>query len=122
MLGGMMTPIAPAQAESAAAKEVSYFFSVISGIMKEPIAETVAGPEPEIAAKNMQAIVVTSARPPVTWPTSLLKRLSRRREMPPYIMKLPATTKNGIARSVKESRPVKQAVSYTHLRAHETDQ
>lgn len=72
--------------------------------MKEPI----AGPEPEIAAKNMQAIVVTSARPPVTWPTSLLKRLSRRREMPPYIMKLPATTKNGIARSVKESRPVKQ--------------
>jgi hypothetical protein len=36
----------------------------MEGIMKEPIAETVAGPDPEIAAKNMHARTVTIARPP----------------------------------------------------------
>ena len=37
----------------------------IEGTMKDPIAETVAGPEPEIAAKNMHAKTVTIAKPPV---------------------------------------------------------
>lgn len=109
MLGGIMTPMAPAQAVKAAAKAGSYFFSFISGIIKEPIADTVAGPDPDIAAKNIHATVVTSAKPPVKWPIMALKRSNNRREMPPYIIKLPATTKNGIARSVKESNPVKQA-------------
>ena len=49
----------------AAAKPASYLRSFIEGIIKEPIAETVAGPEPEIAAKNIQASTVTIARPPV---------------------------------------------------------
>ena len=61
----MMTPIVPAAAVIAAAKPASYLRSFIDGIIKEPIAETVAGPEPEIAAKNIHASTVTIARPPV---------------------------------------------------------
>ncbi|MPN25185.1 hypothetical protein SDC9_172592 [bioreactor metagenome] len=74
--------------------------------MKEPIAETVAGPEPEIAAKNMQASTVTIARPPVMKPTRLSARLTRRREMPPLHISAPARMKKGIASSGKESSPV----------------
>ncbi len=59
-----MTPIVPAAAVIAAAKPASYFLSFIEGIIKDPMAETVAGPEPEMAAKNIQARTVTIARPP----------------------------------------------------------
>ena len=55
----------------------------ISGIMKEPMAETVAGPDPEMAAKNMHATVVTAASPPVTCPSRAFARFRRRLEMPP---------------------------------------
>ena len=52
MLGGIMTPIVPAAAVIAAAKPASYFLSFIEGIIKDPMAETVAGPEPEMAART----------------------------------------------------------------------
>ncbi|MPN36647.1 hypothetical protein SDC9_184157 [bioreactor metagenome] len=67
--GGIITPIEPAAAVSAAAKSSSYIFAFMAGIMNDPIAETVAGPEPDIAAKNMQAVTVTIASPPMTAPT-----------------------------------------------------
>ena len=38
----------------------------MAGIISVPIAATVAGPDPDIAAKNMQARIVTHAKPPVT--------------------------------------------------------
>ncbi len=75
--------------------------------MKEPIAETVAGPEPEMAAKNMQARTVTMARPPMMNPTRLSARATSRLEIPPLHMSAPARMKNGIANRGKESSPVK---------------
>ena len=51
--------------------------------MKDPMADTVAGPEPEMAAKNMQAITVTMASPPVMAPTRASASTTRRREIPP---------------------------------------
>ena len=106
MLGGMMTPMVPAAAVIAAAKEASYFLSFIEGTMKDPIAETVAGPEPEIAAKKMHAKTVTIAKPPVIKPTKLSARLTSLREIPPLHIRDPANIKKGIARSGNESSPV----------------
>jgi len=93
----MMTPIVPAAAEIAVANPASYPFSFMAGIIKEPIAETVAGPEPEIAAKNIQANTVTMAKPPVMKPTKLSARFTRRFDMPPCNIRAPAKIKNGIA-------------------------
>ena len=76
--------------------------------MNPPIAETVAGPEPEIAAKNMQETTVTIASPPTMKLTRLSAKLTSLFEIPPYPMRDPASMKNGMARSGKESRPVKQ--------------
>lgn len=83
MLGGMMQPIVPAEEMTAAAKSGLYFFSTIIGTMKEPMAETVAAAEPEIAPKNMQATTVTIARPPVMKPTKHSAMSTMRREIPP---------------------------------------
>ena len=102
----MITPIVPAAAVIAAAKPASYLRSFIEGIMNEPIAETVAGPEPEIAAKNIQARTVTIASPPVMNPTKASARLTSLREIPPPHISAPARIKNGIASNGKESRPV----------------
>ena len=48
-----------------------------------PMAETVAGPEPDMAAKNMHATVVTMPSPPVIFPTMTSARSRSLREMPP---------------------------------------
>ena len=80
---------------------------VMAGIMNEPMADTVAGPEPEMAAKNMQASTVTMARPPTMKPTRLSARLTSLLEMPPLHIRAPARMKKGIARSGNESSPVK---------------
>ena len=102
-----MTPMVPAAAARAAAKSPSYLRSFIAGIMKDPMADTVAGPEPEMAAKNMQANTVTMARPPAMKPTRLSARFTRRLEMPPLHMSAPARMKKGMARKGKASSPVK---------------
>ena len=106
MLGGMMTPMVPDAAVIAAAKEASYFLSFMEGTINEPIADTVAGPEPEMAAKNIQAKTVTIAKPPVIKPTKLSAKFTSRREIPPLHIRDPARIKKGIARSGKESSPV----------------
>ena len=79
----MITPIEPATAVSAAAKSSSYFFAFMAGIIKDPIADTVAGPEPEIAAKNIHAVTVTIASPPITAPTIAFARVTSLFEIPP---------------------------------------
>jgi hypothetical protein len=76
--------------------------------MKEPMAETVAGPDPEMAAKNMQETTVTMASPPTMKFTRLSAKPTRRFEMPPYPIRDPASMKKGMARRGKESSPVKQ--------------
>ncbi|GEM79087.1 hypothetical protein VSU01S_13320 [Vibrio superstes NBRC 103154] len=59
ILGGIITPIIPAEAVRAEEKSFLYPCCVIEGIMFEPIAATVAGAEPEIAAKNIDAMTFT---------------------------------------------------------------
>ena len=66
----------------------------------EPMATTVAGDEPESAAKSMQAKTPAIARPPWKWPTSAIEKRMIRFATPPVDMKLDARMKNGIASSV----------------------
>ncbi|MPM53981.1 hypothetical protein SDC9_100753 [bioreactor metagenome] len=80
----------------------------MAGIMDVPIAETVAGPEPEIAAKNMQAKMVTMPSPPVISPIRLLAKSTIFLEIPPSDIKLPASIKKGMAKSGKESKAAKE--------------
>ena len=64
------------------------------------MATTVAGDEPDSAAKSMQAKTPEIARPPRIWPTQAMENRMIRRATPPVDMKLEARMKNGIARSV----------------------
>jgi hypothetical protein len=107
MLGGIITPKDPAEAVIDAANPSLYPCSFISGIIKDPIAETVAGPEPEIAAKNIQLTVVTIANPPVIEPIKASDNLSNLFDMPALPINDPASIKNGIAISGKESKDAK---------------
>jgi hypothetical protein len=67
------------------------------------MAATVAGAEPEIAAKNMDATTVTRARPPEREPMTALARWISLLEIPPFSIKAPAIIKKGIAIKGKES-------------------
>ena len=63
------------------------------------MAKVVATDEPETAAKIMQVSTMVMGRPPCTPPTMLLANSTRRREMPPVSMMLPARMKKGMAAS-----------------------
>ena len=69
----------------------------------EPIAATVAGPDPETAAKNIHNTIVTVASPPVNLPKNTLHTFNRRLDTPPAPISSPARINNGIAISGKES-------------------
>ena len=75
--------------------------------MIEPMATTVAGDDPETAAKSAHAITPASASPPCQWPTMDEAKLIMRRATPPCVRKLPARMKNGIAMISNFSMPVK---------------
>ena len=62
----MITSMVPAVAVRPVEKPLSYPRFSISGSMIVPMAETVAGPDPEMAAKNMLAAMVAMPTPPVT--------------------------------------------------------
>ena len=79
----------------------------IAGSMIEPIAITVAGDDPDTAANSAHAITPASPRPPYQWPTIEVAKLIMRRATPPWVRKLPARMKNGIAMISKLSMPVK---------------
>src|SRR6476660_335879 len=64
-----------------------------------PIAKVVATDEPDTAAKIMQVSTQVMGRPPCTPPTMLLANSTRRREMPPVSIRLPARMKKGMAAS-----------------------
>jgi len=83
-----------------------YPFLTIAGIIIEPIAATVAGPDPEIAAKNAQAITVTVASPPVNEPIKTFATLTILFDNPPVSIKLPASIKNGTAINGNESTAI----------------
>ena len=78
----------------------------ICGISTEPIDAVSATDEPETPLKNVDAMTLTSARPPRTAPTKMRARLTRRTAMPPSAMIAPARTKNGIASSEKLLTPL----------------
>ena len=65
--------------------------------MIEPIAITVTGELPEIAAKNMHDNTAAAAMPPGNQPTSASATSTMRRAIPPAVMSEPAMMKYGIA-------------------------
>ena len=66
--------------------------------MMDPMATTVAGEEPEMAAKKIQARTPAMASPPGNHPTRAFMKSMRRRAMAPLVMMEPATIKKGMAR------------------------
>ncbi len=79
----------------------------MAGRMIEPIAATVAGDDPDTAANSAQATTAASAMPPCQWPTIEVAKSIMRRATPPWVRKLPARMKNGIAMISNFSMPVK---------------
>jgi hypothetical protein len=103
ILGGIMTPKVPAVACTAVAKGLSYPRLTIAGIRMVPIAATVATAAPEIAPKNILAIIATKASPPEKRPTIELAKSTSLLDMPPNSIREPARIKNGTAMRGKES-------------------
>src|SRR5690606_10586710 len=66
-----------------------------------PTAAVVAGPEPEIAPKNRQAMTVAAEMPPVKGPARLSATVISRREIPAASIRAPARMKAGSAISGK---------------------
>ncbi len=83
----------------------------MAGMVSVPMAATVAGPDPLIAAKNMQVAMLARAMPPERPPTISSARASRRWESPPAPMKMPAAMKKGMAMIGKLSMDVKATVA-----------
>ena len=66
---------------------------------------TSAVDEPEMPAKNMLNSVMTWARPPRKWPTSVCDSTIIRCVISADVMSSPTRRKNGTARSASESMP-----------------
>ncbi len=106
MLGGIRMPKAPEVVITPAPNLLGKPAFTIAGSKIEPIATTVAGLEPDTAANRAQASTPASPRPPYQWPTMLEAKLIMRRATPPWVKKLPARMKNGIAMISNFSMPV----------------
>ncbi|MPM67669.1 hypothetical protein SDC9_114593 [bioreactor metagenome] len=78
----------------------------MAGIINAPMADVVATAEPDIAAKNIHATVVTIPSPPVIAPKQRLAKFKSLLATPPVLIKLPANMKNGIAIKGNEFIPV----------------
>ena len=74
--------------------------------MIEPIAAVVAGPDPDKAAKNIQATTVTKPMPPLYAPTSFLEIVTNFSDMPPCSISCPAKINKGIVTKGKGSNAV----------------
>ena len=66
-----------------------------------PIAAIAAEDDPEIAPNRAQVTTVTAPSPPLSLPTNALTKFSRRSEMPPCAITVPAITNKGSASSAK---------------------
>jgi hypothetical protein len=77
------------------------------------MAKVVATEEPETAAKIMQVSTQVMGKPPCTPPTMLLANSTKRREMPPVSIRLPAKMKNGMAASGNLLRELN--ISFTEM-------
>ena len=104
--GGMRMPSAPDVVITPAPNLFGKPALTIAGSRIEPIATTVAGLDPETAANSAQAMTPAMPRPPCRWPTQAVAKLIIRRATPPWVRKLPARMKNGIAMISNFSMPV----------------
>ncbi len=104
--GGIRMPSAPEVVMTPAPKRAGKPCLTIAGRMIEPIATTVAGELPDTAANSAQAITPARPRPPAQCPTIDEAKLIIRRATPPWVRKLPARMKNGIAMISNFSMPV----------------
>ena len=73
----------------------------------EPIAITVAGADPDNAAKKALDNIKARDIPPLTLPTIEFARSTNRLDIPPFVIKFPASTKNAIAIKDVDSNPPK---------------
>src|SRR5438552_3812790 len=105
--GGIRMPSAPEVVMTPATKRAGKPCLIIAGRMIDPIATTVAGELPDTAANSAHAITPARPRPPAQWPTIDEAKLIIRRATPPWVRKLPARMKNGIAMISNFSIPVK---------------
>ncbi len=80
-----------------------YLCSIMIGMQIPPMAAAVAVPEPEIAAKTMQARITTMPNPPVLFPTSVSANPISLFAIPPVAISSPAIIKNETASSEKLS-------------------
>ena len=69
----------------------------MAGTTITPSAATVAGPEPEIAAKKQETMTHTMASPPLIWPTQASASLISFSDIPAFSIIFPAKMKKGIA-------------------------
>ncbi len=104
--GGMRMPSAPEVVMTPAPKRGGNPALTMAGINMEPMATTVAGLDPDTAANSAQASTPASPSPPAQCPMRLLAKVIMRRATPPWVRKLPARMKNGIAMISKFSIPV----------------
>src|SRR5258708_19191356 len=68
--GGIRIPSEPDVVMTPAPKRFGNPCATMAGRITDPIATTVAGDEPEMAANNAQASTAASAKPPYQWTTS----------------------------------------------------
>ena len=97
MEGGMMTPMEPPEAWTAAAKSDSYPDFFIAGIRMAPTAAVSAAAEPDMPAKNIAETTVTAANPPGSHPTKEFAKSMIRRLIPPASMMTPVNINSGTA-------------------------
>ena len=92
-------PMAPLVDIKAVELALSYPAFTMAGMIIIPSAATVAGPEPEIAAKKQATITHTRAIPLFLCPTNDLQKSISLWEIPLFSMIFPPRIKKGIARS-----------------------
>ncbi len=107
MEGGITTPNPPDEAVIAEAYPLSYPRFIIAGIMSIPTAAVVAGPDPDMAPKNMQAMTVAQEIPPVMGPAKDSARFTRRLDTPAASISDPARINAGRAINGNDPTEVK---------------
>jgi hypothetical protein len=107
ILGGMMMAWVAEADVTAAEKSAGYPFLLMAGIRIDPNAAASATAEPEISAKNMEATMLTMAKPPLMKPTRALQKLINLTERPAVFMSWPARMNSGMAINGKLSAPWK---------------
>ncbi|MPM93198.1 hypothetical protein SDC9_140334 [bioreactor metagenome] len=105
MLGGISNATEPLEVIKPVVNPLGYFFSIILGYIRPPMAITVAGEEPDTAPKNIQATSVVMAMPPVLPPTMVWAQFKIRFAIPPVFITFAPKIKKGIAMRENLSTP-----------------